>query len=128
MKDWFTKSFTRDNDPLYSSYTSWLEQLKQEKDSSLQLAATCGSSAAKQEFRSVLDARSERFRKAERRETDWLVEWLQTSIKHDLVRPYNIFQSVYMHNMWHDMSLTEACEADRKGGRNKRGGKKRRLK
>ena len=32
MRDWFATSLIRDDDPMYSLYLSWLEQLKTEKE------------------------------------------------------------------------------------------------
>jgi len=96
MRDWFTTSLPRDKDPMYSTYLSWLKQLKVEKESLDQLST--GSDASNQEATSLLDSRTERLRKAEAREEDWLVEWLKTSIKHDPQPPYNIFQAVLLQN------------------------------
>ena len=96
MRDWFTTSLPRDNDPMYSLYLSWVNQLKLEKESLTQLAT--GSNASDKEASSLLHARTERLRKAERQEEDWLVEWLRTSIYHLPQPPYNIFQATFLQN------------------------------
>lgn len=96
MKDWFTTSFDRTSDPFYSSYVAWREQLVAEKDSLHALVT--GSDSSYKEVTRLKDVRSKRVDKAEQRVDDWLVEWLRTSIKHQHISPYNIFQSVYMQN------------------------------
>lgn len=98
MRDWFTTSLPRDNDPMYSLYLAWLDQLKLEKESLTQLAI--GSNASDQEASSLLDGRTERLRKAEAKESDWLVEWLRTSVYHLPQPPYNIFQAILLQNFF----------------------------
>ncbi len=97
MRDWFSASFIRDGDPMYSSYLAWVDQLQTEKNSLNHLAK--GSNASEQEATRLSEARTERLRKAEAREANWLVEWLKTSIHHVPQSPYNIFQAVFLQNI-----------------------------
>lgn len=96
MRDWFTTSLSRDNDPIYSSYVLWLDQLKLEKESVSKLASV--SNASDKETTSLLTARTKRLRNAENHEFDWLVEWLRTSINHESYGDYNTFQAVLLQN------------------------------
>ena len=96
MRDWFTTSFCRDTDPMYSSYLLWLEQLKFENESLSHLVN--GSKGSEEETSSLMHRRVERLRKAEKREEDWLVEWLRTSIYHFPDLSYSPFQAVFLQN------------------------------
>ena len=111
MRDWFATSLPRDDDPMYSLYLSWLEQLKTEKESVNQLAS--GSQASDQECTLLLEARTERLRKAEAREADWLVEWLRTGIHHVPQPPFNIFQAVFLQNS-QNPAASSAVDAPKK--------------
>ena len=111
MKDWFTTTLSRDKDPMYTSYISWLEQLESERASLLNIGR--GSKSSKRELSSLIKERTERFKKAKLRTGDWLVEWLESSITHDPHPPFNVFQAVFLSNhIDHTYDVKDKSEED----------------
>lgn len=100
MQEWFASSLSRDDDPMYGQYKSWVMQLKFELDSVKNL--TSGSNESEKEVIALKNARTERLSKAESREDDWLVEWLETSVDCKAKKwynpAYNVFQVIVLNS------------------------------
>ena len=120
MKDWFTTTLSRDKGPMYTSYVSWLEQLESEHASLSKIRS--GSKSSERELTTLIEERTGRLEKAKSRTGDWLVEWLETSIAHDPLPPYNIFQAVFVSNLFDskEEDVSERSDDSRKQKKRRR--------
>lgn len=116
MNTWFAANplDTRVQDDMYKVYERWVKQLKEEYDSVAKLGAGVTDSA-KKDMAEMLQSRKTRYERALNRTDDWLIEWLNNTVRHtptDFIREYNTFQQIFLLNQTYWLDCEESEESE----------------